>query len=307
MPYVRRQFKRFRRRVRRNRAGSRSFRGRPFRARATNRRFRRPVTGIPLKKSIKVRKEFTWNINPEAPGAGVSWNQLMVGSAQSANLTGWLKYQGNSTTGTGGFVGGLLDPNGSTGIRQWFTFYERYVVHASKLKIELFAPDSTIVESRGLAVTLVPTVDYHLADIAGNNFDQSNIDPAELPMAKRILLPTGGAPNNATTRKMSSYVSIKKMLNIKDIQDVAGTIQPGTAPHSPYVPFIASPTTSALSTQPQAGLPGVTWGVFWNIVFQEIGRYAEPLPTNPFHAGVSMKITQTSYIQYSDRIPLTSS
>lgn len=304
MPYVRRQFKRFRRRVRRNRAGARPFRGRPFRARATNRRFRRPVTGIPLKKSIKVRKEFTWNINPEAPGAGVSYNQLMVGCVQSANLNGWLKYQGNATTGIGATT---IDPNGSTGIRQWFTFYERYVVHASKIKVELFAPDATINESRGLAVTLVPTVDYHLADLNGADFDNANIDPAELPMAKRILLPTGGAPNNATTRKMSSYVSVKKLLNIKDIKDVAGSLNPATQIHAPFVPFINSPLTTALNTQPQGGLPPATWGIYWNIVFQEIGKNSDPAPTNPFHAGVSMKITQTSYIQYSDRIPLTSS
>lgn len=299
MPYGRKYRRSFRRRVRRSRTGSRPFRGRSFRTRATSRRFRRPVTGIGAKKTLKVRKEFTWNIHAEAPGAGVSYNQLMVGCVQSANLNGWVKYQGTSTTGVGSAT---IDPNGSTGLRQWFSFYERYVVHASKIKVELVTPNSEVDQSYGLAVTLVPTVGFHLANTPGGGgtpFDSSNIDPAELPYAKKILLPTSGYPNNAMTRKLSNYVSVKKMLNIKDIQDVAvGT------PGAPFVPAITIPTLAADITQPQATFSQLR-GIYWNLVFQEIGKNQDPAPAQPFHGGVSVRIIQTSYIQYSDRLPLT--
>lgn len=302
MPYGRRRFRRRVRRVRRRPSSARR-RYRTFRK--TYRKFRKTVTGIGPRKTLKVRKEFTWNINPEAPGAGVSYNQIMVGCVQSANLFGWLKFSGNATTGIGGTT---IDTSGSTGIRQWFSFYERYVVHASKIKVELFCPDSTVLESRGLAVTLVPTIGHHLANNpTGVPFDSAFIDPAELPYARKVLLPTGGVPNNASTRKLSNYVSVKKMLNIKDIQDCVFNPTSSTVPAAvdPFVPAITAYNISAQVTQPlaPAALTPMN-GIYWNLVFQEMGKNQDPTPAQSFHGGVSMRIIQTSYIQFSDRLPL---
>lgn len=302
MPYGARR--RFRRRVRRVRRRPSSARRRYSTFRKTYRKFRKTVTGVGPRKTLKVRKEFTWNINPEIPGPGVSYNQIMVGCAQVANAHGWMKFQGNATTGIGPAVG--LDPTASTGLAQWFAFYGRYVVHASKIKVELFAPYPLMQDTRGIAVTLVPTVGYNLGygGSGGNPFDSQNIDPAELPYARKILLPTGGEPNNSSTRKMSHYVSVKKMLNIKDINDVLSV--PGVATQhaeDPFVPAIIDNSDSYI-IQPIAVNNQVN-GIYWNIVFQEIGKNQDPAPTQPFHGGVSMRIIQTSYIQFSDRKPLT--
>lgn len=300
MPYGSRR--RFRRRVRRVRRRPSSARRRYSTFRKTYRKFRKTVTGIGPRKTLKVRKDFSWTVAGAAPGS--TYNILLVGGAQHANLQGWGQWTGNTISPV---TQTLLDSSGSTGLSQWFNFYDRYVVHASKIKVELFSPAVNNDMSLGWAVTLVPTVGFNLATgiNAGTNFDAQNIDPGELPYARKLLLPSDGNVNNATTRKLSSYVSVKKLLNIKDIQDVVSL--PGSAAQSqedPFVPAITNSGTVGTTIQPLAVANQVN-GIYWNLVFQEIGRKQEPPPSAPFHGSLAVRIIQTSYIQFSDRKPLT--
>lgn len=307
MPYARRRYTRSsRRRVRRTRTGSRPLRGRSFRTRAAGRRFRRPVTGIPNKKSLKVRKDFFWTVPGSAPGS--TYNIVIAGGAQHGNLQGWGQWSGNNISPVSLT---RLDNTGSTGLSQWFNFYNRYVVHASKLKVEVFAPTVDNDSCLGWAITLVPTVNYNLATgpvpgtITQVQFDNSNIDPGELPFAKKILIPNDGQVNNSSTRRLSSFISVKKMLNIKDINDVVSVVTTAPQPQeTPFVPAILSASTVGNTIQSMT-VATQTAGIFWNLVFQEIGQRQEPPPATPFHGALAVRITQTSYVQFSDRKPLT--
>lgn len=298
MPYARRPFRRsFRRRVRRSRAGSRSLRGSNFRARYSNRRFRRnmPPTGVMPRKYLKVKKDFSWVIEPNSPQP--SWNFLLTGGAQTANRQAWTQHYGSSTTSSPA----VIDLNGSTSLAQWFNFYKYYIVCGSKIKVELVSIANPQIASRGLMVTLVPTIGFSLA---GNNtvaYDNIGVDPGELPYARRIVLPTSGNSNLATTRKMKSYVSVKKLLNVKDLKDVVSNIPTGTN-EVPYVPAIFNIITNGTTTQPTTGSSSA--GIYWNLVFHEMAADQVTPPAQPLTAGVSVRITQTSYIMFSDRIPL---
>lgn len=298
MPYARRQFKRFRRRVRRNRAGARSSRGRPFRARFANRRFRRSMqtTGVGPRKMLKVKKDFSWVINSSIVGAAPSWNYLLTGGLQTANRQAWTQHTGNTNTA----VSSVIDINGSTSLAQWFNFYKYYIVCASKIKVELVAAQQSA--GKGLMVTLVPTIGFSLA---GNNvvpYDNLGVDPGELPYARRLVLPSGqGVANLATTRKMKSYVSVRKLLNVKDLKDVVSNIPTGTN-EVPFVPAIFNITTNGTTTQPTTG--PTSNGIYWNLVFHEMEEDQVSSPSNMSTTGVTLRITQTSYIQFSDRIPL---
>lgn len=294
MPYGRR---RFRRRVRRVRGRPSSARRRYRTFRKTYRKFRKTVTGIGSRKSLKVRKDFTYVINGADPSS--SYNIIYAGAAQTANLTGWGIWTGNSPSSLAS-----IDTSGSTGLSQWFNFYNRYVVHGSKVRIELFATAPNQSKSLGWAVTLVPTVGFNLASgpNGASHFDSLNIDPGELPYARKVLIPNDGAPNNATTRKLTSYISVKKMLNIKDVNDVVNV--PGSnLTEVPFVPAIFSATTSGAVTQLLSGAN--IGGIYWNLVLQEVGQKLDNPPTGPFHGSMVVRIIQTSYIQFSDRKPLT--
>lgn len=294
--------RRFRRRVRRVRRRPSSARRRYPTFRKTYRKFRGTVTGIGPKKSMKVRKDFSWTVAGAAPGS--TYNILLVGGAQHANLQGWGQFTGNTASPV---TLSQLDTTGATGLSQWFNFYGRYVVHASKIKVEVFAPSVNNDLTLGWAVTLVPTIGYNLGVGANPTvaFDAQNIDPGELPYARKILLPCDGQTNNVVTRKLSSYVSVKKMLNIKDIQDVASIPgQTASGDEDPFVPAITNATTIGAQLQPLTAALQIN-GIYWNLVFQEIGRKQEPAPAQPFHGSLAVRIIQTSYIQFSDRKPLT--
>lgn len=299
MPYARRPYRRsFRRRVRRTRAGSRPLRGSNFRARYSNRRFRRnmPATGVTPRKFLKVKKDFSWVVQPRSTAP--SWNFLLTGGAQTANRQAWTEHTGNTNTA----VSALIDINGSTSLAQWFNFYKYYIVCGSKIKVEMTGSTNNAPNTeRGLMVTLVPTVGFSLA---GNNtvaFDNLGVDPGELPYARRLVLPPGSGSNLATTRKMKSYISVKKLLNVKDLKDVVSNIPTGTN-EVPFVPAIFNITTNGTTTQPTTG-PSSN-GIYWNLVFHEMAEDQASVPGTPSTGGVILRITQTSYVMFSDRIPL---
>lgn len=297
MPYGRKYRRSFRRRVRRSRTGSRPLRGSNFRARYSNRRFRRnmPATGIMPRKYLKVKKDFSWVIQPRSTAP--SWNFLLTGGAQTANRQAWTEHTGNTNTA----VSSIIDINGSTSLAQWFNFYKYYIVCGSKIKVELVGSPGQSGVERGLMVTLVPTVGFSLA---GNNtvpYDNLGVDPGELPYARRLVLPANGTSNMATTRKMKSYISVKKLLNVKDLKDVVSNIPTGTN-EVPYVPALFNITTNGTTTQPTTG--PTSNGIYWNLVFHEMAEDQVSSPGTPLAGGVIVRITQTSYVMFSDRIPL---
>lgn len=255
---------------------------------------RRQVTGIPLRKFLKVRKDVIYTI----AGTTSSWNAIVAGGMQVANAAQLSYWTGNAVSA----VDAIVDANGYSGMLQWFAFYNKYIVHGSKIKVTLLnlSADPTMV-------TLVPTLDYNLGAVGASGtttFDNSAIDPGELPGAKRRVL-NGAQEAGGSSVSLSSYASIKKMLAVKDLADVAW--DDGAEFNSkPFVPQITSPTTAATSIQPNTGT-GQN-GCYWNIVLQNMFQNQVGIPGTPASPEVSMRIQITTYIEFSDRsvLPTTS-
>lgn len=248
---------------------------------------------------MKVRQDFTYHF----PNAASSFNALLVGAAQSANLLGWGYGEGHAVS----VQDTALDQTGATSLRQWFNFYQRYVVHASKVKVYLFPSNDGAVSYFPTAITLVPTIDWHLLNpqITGSpTFDAADIEPGELPYAKKMLISSVTQSVGLKGSVMSSYLSVKKMLNIKDLNDVAqnrATVADSVA-SKPFVPFIPDWTLATNpNIQPFSG--SAQAGIYWNIVFQNAAQNAL-IPPATQHPGFTVRIVQTSYIEFSDRVPL---
>lgn len=251
-----------------------------------SRKSNRQVTGIPPKKYLKVRKDLLYTFEGVPLTSG--WNAIIVGGAQTANLNGYGFYHGVSNSP----VDAGIDVTGSTSLAQWFNFYERYHVRGSKVVLSVTSP---IDSPNNFVATLVPTISRPLSQdsTATNGFDLAGIDPGELPYAKRIMVNT----MNGGISRMSNYCSIKNMLNVRDLEDVAydGSFT------NPYVPHITTSTESGTDFQPTTGAN--TPGVYWNLVFQNPQQFAvTPGASEMPSAIIRMQIT--SYICFTNRKPL---
>lgn len=286
MPRFRRKF---------TRRPKRSYRKRPMMRRKRSSKYSRKrsnLTGIGPRKYIKVRKDIIYNIAANSAPAP-SWNLLLCGGAQTANLQTFQLFTGNSVTA----IDATVDNNGATGLSQWFAFYERYYVCGSKCKVSMNCTfTSNGGEGDSMVATLVPTVGFCLAaDNAGaTTFDAVGIDPGELPYARRVMAKTSYAGQST----LSSYTSIKRMLGVKDLSDAAGN--PSA---SSVVPQITDTVTAGVSSQPTVGGPK---GVYWNLVLQNPQQYAIT-PGTINTTGVTLRMQITSYICFSGRKPLDSS
>lgn len=250
---------------------------------------KRQTTGIGLRKYIKVRKDIIYNF-PTNTTPAPSWNVLICGGAQTANLQGFSFFDGSSTSAVD--VG--IDVTGATGLSQWFNFYERYYVCGSKVKINMNATLSAGGgEADSMVATLVPTVGYPLCnDSAGNNFDIQAIDPGELPYARRTLV---NSSYGGQTR-MSSYLSVKRLLGVKDLADATSSTSSMT------VPQMTDATTIGTSFQPSSGAIAPK-GIYWNLVLQNPQQYAQTIGAVNY-AGATIRMQVTSYICFSGRKPL---
>lgn len=279
---------------RRNFRGRKTYRKRqnkPFNRRKKSSKYsrKRQVTGIPMKKYIKVRKDILYTISS---ASAVGWNTIISGGAQTANLQGYGMYYGN----TASVVDAGIDVTGSTGIPFWFGSYNRYYVCGSKCKVSIQSDNSI-----PCMATLVPTIDYALStDSAGSGgFDGAGIDPGELPMARRVLV---NAVNGGQST-LQGYVSIKKMQGITDLSDVASDSTAVGANQKPWVPQIASASVVGTTLQPTTGTSQS--GVYWNLVLQNPQQFAL-VPGTAATVAATIRIQVTSYVCFNDRKPLTS-
>lgn len=222
-----------------------------------------------------------------------SWNALICGGAQVANLQTFADFNGGSSS----IVSYLDNANGATGLAEWFNVYERYIVRYSSIKVYIAS-----LNAAGYTATLVPTVNYPLSNYNGaTTFDAANIDPGELPYAKKVMLNNAtGAPVNF----MKHSCSIKKMIGVKDLEDVAADAGTLTVQVDPYVPNITNVATTGVSVQPLTTLN--TGGVFWNLVIQNPQQNAVT-PGTPGSFGGSIRMVVTSYCMFTNRKILQSS
>lgn len=247
----------------------------------------RPATGIPIRKFIKVRKDIMYTV----PTAATSWNAIIAGGAQVANAAQLSYWTGNSVSP----VDTIVDQNSYTGMNEWFAFYNRYIVCGSKIRVSLL---NNI--SGAIMATLVPTIDFNLGaqGTAGTTtFDAGGIEPGELPYAKRVLL-NGLALEGGSVKTLQSYCSVKKMLAVKDLSDVAWDDGADFNP-KPFVPQVTSAATAATGIQPNSG-SGQN-GVYWNLVLQNLEQNQTAVPGTPVSPAVQMRITMTSYLMFTER------
>lgn len=257
---------------------------------------RRQVTGITPKKYMKVRKDIMYYV----PTSAASWNSLIVGGAQVTGPSHFSYFNGASVSA----VDTAVDTTGPTGISQWLAFYNRFYVCGSKIKVSVMG----VINPYGLIATLVPTIGDTLAcDNATGAvaFDARQIDPGELPYAKRVVL-NGNLDAGGSTKVVSNYISVKKMLGVKDLSDVASDAAPSGGlgnSQNPYVPSIESATTTGITQQPNTGTSQE--GIYWNLVVQNVAQNQTTIPGTPVEPEFSVRIQLTQYICLTDRKPLT--
>lgn len=283
MPFSRKRF---------SRRPKKSFTRRPrYGRRRKNSKYsrRRQPTGIPPKKYIKVRKDIMYYV----PTSSTSWNSLIVGGAQVTGPSTFSYFRGASVSA----VDTAVDTTAVTGVAQWLSFYNRYYVSASKVKVSLMG----VGNAYGLIATLVPTMWNTLAATeAGVAFDSQNIDPGELPYSRRAVLggnlDAGGAP-----KTISNYISIKRMLGVKDLSDVASDpANTGvTTAQAPFVPNLTDATSTGITIQPNTGSQQA--GIYWNLVVQNISQNQTTIPGTPVEPEFSIRMQVTSYICLHDR------
>lgn len=279
-------------RRRKTRRPRKTYRKKTFRRKRTSKYSRkRQTTGIGEKKYIKVRKDIIYNF-PANSAPAPSWNVLIVGGAQTANLQSYDMFDGSSVSA----IDAGIDVTGSTGLSQWFNFYERYYVCGSKCKVNMNAAlTAGGGEADSMVATLVPTVGMHLAnDQSNNNFDIQGIDPGELPYSKRVLTNSSYAGQS----RLSSYISVKRLLGLKDLSDAQAGI------NSTNVPQIQNSITNGFNYQPLSGVVQPT-GIYWNLVLQNPQQYAAT-PGTVQYTGCTIRMQITSYICFSGRKPLHS-
>lgn len=287
MPFSRKRF---------SRRPKKSFTRRPrYGRRRKNSKYskRRQPTGIPPKKYIKVRKDIMYTVQTSA----VSWNSLIVGGAQVTGPSTFSYFRGASVSA----VDTAVDTTAVTGVAQWLSFYNRYYVSASKVKVTMLNYDT----ASGAIVTLVPTMWNTLAATeAGAAFDAQNIDPGELPYSRRIVL-AGLSGEGGGTKTISNYISIKRMLGVKDLSDVASDpANTGvTTAQAPFVPNLTDATSTGITIQPNTGSQQA--GIYWNLVVQNIAQNQASIPGTPAEPSFSMRMQVTSYICLHDRKTLT--
>lgn len=271
-------------------------------------RKRVPAYGIPDKKNIKFKKDLPYLIASTTSASG-SWNTILSGCAQVFNDSSINSFLGNSVSP----LDSQVDPTNATGLLQWFGFYRRCIVHGIKVRVQIH---NNTIDTSGipytLLATLVPTVGTTLASqgAAGTTtFDASGVIPGELPYAKKAFIASYGSsafPGNAGSAgqaTLSAYYSIKKLLNVKDLQDVASGVAGSN--DLPFVPTITDPTTASTSIQPLTG--SGQDGVYWNLILQNVAQNQLAVPTDEVSPGAVFRITCTYYAQFSDRFVLPAS
>lgn len=248
-------------------------------------RNKKPVTGIPLVKRIKVRKEILVNLNPTAMFGGVTGatGSILCIPCQNPNAGGVNYFATNSAASV------WNDNVGCAGISEWFAFYNSLIVRGCKVKAEIV---NNAVDP--LVADIFPTQGWYAGNPLGNtSFDGYDIDPNEIPLNKRTFM---GGVNSTNKGFVKNYVNVRKMLGVKDLEDVMSgypnIADPSEAPFVPQVPIIASATDTDGQT-PQ------TAGTLWlNLVF----RRPNPNSSNqPQYPDVTVRLLTTYYLEYRSR------
>lgn len=121
-------------------------------------------------------------------------------------------FRGNSIHDPNYFIGG----GSATSIAEWSLFYERYRVHASKMKVEVLNINTTAQNSTVL-VALVPSNEPNLSSIPVE-------DVNTLPYCKYTTI--SAASGGPMPAKLTAFMSTKKMYGLNNIndEDYASTI-----------------------------------------------------------------------------------
>lgn len=264
----------------------RSYKRRPVTKRRTRRKYSRSsiTTGTPMRKFIKVKKEFI--LTQTTNSTSNSFLYSIAGQNPNGGSIRW--YNGQSASQIG------QDNTSCAGINEWFSFYEDCFVRGCKVVAQIAnnSPDGAIIVDYG------PTVGSILAGstLAASPYDASDIQPAELPMFRRSII---GGSNSRQTGTVKFYMPIKRLLGVKNLEDVFfnGTITNNETgdPKVPNFESIIDPTGQTLE---QAS-------VFGNVVLTTMAGFTSPPPADPIAPAHSIRFLVTYYLNFRNRRVLT--
>lgn len=246
-----------------------------------------PVTGIPLIKRMKFKKEILVNFNPATYTMGTTgYGSLLCIPCQNPNPGGTNYFRTDSITSY------YSDLQGCAGLTEWFQFYNSLFVRGCKAKLELVNNTAD-----PLMVDIFPTIGWYAANPLGDGtttFESYQIDPSELPMSSRTFMGGANSQNKATIKK---YVNVRKMLGVKDLEDVLNAEpQEESADNTLYTPRVPIITSSS-DTSGQTPSTGTLW---INVLFRDPNFNAGYILPNP-----TVRLVVTYYVEYRSRKTLT--
>lgn len=216
------------------------------------------------------------------PTNSVSNSYLYVICAQNPNPGSIQWYNGNTVTQLG------TDTSGCAGIAEWFNFYEDAFIRGCKVRAEIANNQA----SNAIVIDAGPTVHSTLAyGTAGTvPYDSSGIQPQELPMFRRTII---GGSNSTQTGTVKFYIPVRKMLGVKDMEDIYDVGVPTAQSTDPKVPNFESATDGNGQSLTSAS-------VFGNLVLTSMQSYTDT-PGDPVGPPHSVRIIVTYYVQFRNR------
>lgn len=249
-------------------------------------RHSKPVTGIPLIKRMKFKKEILINYDPVVlfgtGGATATAGTVVSIPCQNPNPGGVQYFRTNSANSY------WTDNLGCAGISEWFAFYNSMFVRGCKMKAELV---NNSVDP--LVVDCFPSLGWDAGNPLNDGsttFESYGIDPNEIPLNRRTFM---GGVNSTNKGFIKNYVNVRKMLGVKDLEDVLNG-PAGPAEGSEFVPQVPI-ITSASDTDGQSTLSG---GALWlNMVFRR-PNYVAGVPQSP---NPTVRMVLTYYVEFRSR------
>lgn len=239
MPRKYNRYKKYRKRYNKKQYNKRKFYGK----KATT-TYNNSSIGIPDRKFIKMK-----------------WAEQYRLQDVTGGLSQYYLFRHNSIYDPDYTSGSLLDSQ-PVGFDQWTQFYNRYRVHGSKIEIETFNYNTTSPES-SVIVSVTPSSD---------NTTPTSITASELklnPYAKYIVM---AAASGGPQRKLTNYISTRKVAGVNDINDAA---------------FEGILGGSGIGANPPASF-------YWTLAAVNVN-------TTPTIFNISVLVTITYYVELFDR------